>query len=136
MYKVWFNKFVTFPFLFMGTWRNILFPQGDTNIPFTIENYAYKDQFGRETVTWIRTYQFLTKKRRFDATMIYRQQRNIVIDYLGTHQHLAVDITIEAGDNGGLVLRSGEQRFYEKKSLSSFQCSCQEQRKYASGLMR
>jgi hypothetical protein len=120
MHKVWFNKFVTFPFLLIGTWRNILFPQGGSNIPFTIENYAYKDHYGRETVTWIRTYQFPSKKRRFDATMIYSQKRNMVIDYLGTHQHLAVDIAIEVGDNGGLVLRSGEQRFYEKKISFKF----------------
>ena len=26
------------------------------NVPFTIENYAYRDGFGRETVTWIRTF--------------------------------------------------------------------------------
>ena len=33
-----------------------MFPETGSNIPFTIENYAFVDQFGRETVSWIRTF--------------------------------------------------------------------------------
>lgn len=89
-----------------------MFPEKGVNVPFTIENYAYTDQFQRETVTWVRT--FHTKKtRRFDATMIYSKQRDKIVDYLGTHQHLAVDIDISIDEKTkGLRLRSGEQRFY------------------------
>src|SRR5262249_30348250 len=68
MDQVWFGKWYTVPFLYLGTWRNILFPQRGKNIPFTIENYAYRDRFGRETVTWVRTYFFSNRTRRFDAT--------------------------------------------------------------------
>jgi hypothetical protein len=46
--------------------------------------------------------------------MIYSEQRRCFVDYLGTHQHLAVDIELAVDPNGGLRLRSGEQRFYEK----------------------
>jgi Domain of unknown function (DUF4166) len=45
--------------------------------------------------------------------MIYSEKRSRLIDYLGTHQHLAVDIELRAASNGGLRLRSGAQRFYE-----------------------
>ncbi|GAA4435468.1 DUF4166 domain-containing protein [Pontibacter saemangeumensis] len=113
MQEVSYGKPYTLPFLYIGTWRNIMFPQKGRNIPFTIENYAYIDRYGRETVTWVRKYQFPDKERRFDATMIYSDQRQQVIDYLGTHQHLAVDIEFSVAENGGLRLRSGEQRFYE-----------------------
>ncbi|AHM61568.1 hypothetical protein D770_16570 [Flammeovirgaceae bacterium 311] len=113
MEEVWLGKFYTLPFLYIGTWRNIMFPQRGRNVPFTIENYAYQDSFGRETVTWVRSYQFPLNKRRFDATMIYSKQRQRIIDYLGTHQHLAVDIHLEVAQNGGLRLISGDQRFYE-----------------------
>lgn len=34
--------------------------------------------------------------------------------YLGTHQHLAVDIDIGVSGNGGIQMRSGDQRFYER----------------------
>lgn len=113
MEKVWYGKFYTLPFLYIGTWRNIMFPQKGKNIPFTIENYSYKDSYERETITWIRKYQFPNKTRRFDATMIYSNQRKRIVDYLGTHQHLAVDIEMSVSDNGGIQLKSGEQRFYE-----------------------
>ncbi|MGH7885884.1 MAG: DUF4166 domain-containing protein, partial [Thermodesulfobacteriota bacterium] len=92
MEKVWHGRFYTLLFLYVGTWRNIMFPINGKNIPFTIENYAYKDQYDRETVTWVRKFQFPEKTRRFDATMIYSEKRKKIIDYLGNHQHLAVDI--------------------------------------------
>jgi hypothetical protein len=51
--------------------------------------------------------------RRFDAYMIYTPQRDKIIDYLGTHQHLAVELDLSVDKGGGLRLRSGAQRFYE-----------------------
>ena len=89
-----------------------MFPEHGKNVPFSIENYAFLDPFGRETVTWIRRFQ--TKRpRRFDAYMIYSAERGRIIDYLGTHQHLAVDIDLSIDETGGLKLKSGAQRFYE-----------------------
>jgi hypothetical protein len=112
MSRVWRGRFYTLPFLWIGAWRHIMFPETGTDVPFTVENYAYVDRFGRETVTWIRTFRGATG-RRFDATMVYSEQRERVVDYLGTHQHLAVDIDLSVDAEGGLRLRSGEQRFYE-----------------------
>jgi hypothetical protein len=45
--------------------------------------------------------------------MIFSEQRGLIVDYLGTHQHLAVDIDMSVDERGGLCLRSGAQRFYE-----------------------
>ncbi|MFB9862872.1 DUF4166 domain-containing protein [Rufibacter immobilis] len=103
----------TLPFLYVGTWRNIMFPETGIGIPFTIENYAYQDSHGRETVTWIRKFQFGSKVRRFDATMIRSRQNGNIIDYLGNRQHLAVDINMKANLDGSLTIFSGNQRFYE-----------------------
>lgn len=112
MEELWHGRFYTLPFLCLGTWRRIMFPERGVNVPFTIENYAYRDSFDRETVTWIRTFQ-LRRPRRFDAYMIHGRQRGKIVDYLGTHQHLAVDIDLTVDERGGLRLRSGDQRFYE-----------------------
>ena len=104
----------TVPFLLLGTWRHILFPDSARDVPFLIENYAYVDSHGRETVTFVRTFELSpSKRRRFDATMVFDAQRRQVVDYLGTHQHLAVDLVAEVADDGALLLRSGEQRFRE-----------------------
>jgi len=119
MEKIWHGAFYTMPFLYIGSWRRIMFPEQGESIPFTIKNYAYVDEHGRETVTWIRTFETAVP-RRFDAYMIYSEQRRRVVDYLGTHQHLAVDIDLSVDERGGLLLRSGAQRFYEKSIGFSF----------------
>lgn len=112
MQKIWHGPSYTLPFLYIGSWRRIMFPESGLNVPFQILNYAYVDSYGRETVTWIRKFQ--TKRpRRFDAYMIYSEQRGRIVDYLGTHQHLAVDIDLKVAPNGGISLRSDAQRFYE-----------------------
>ena len=101
----------TVPFLQIGRLRNILIPDTGTDVPFTIENYPYRDPFGRETVTFVREYAIGAKRRRFDATMILDDGR--IVDYLGTHQHLAVDLDLRVDNRGGLILTSRAQRFYE-----------------------
>ena len=112
MARIWHGPFYTYPFLLIGTFRRIMFPERGTDVPFTIRNYAYRDPLGRETVTWIRDFATRTP-RRFDAYMVYGEERELVVDYLGTHQHLAVDLDLSVLPNGGLRLVSGEQRFYE-----------------------
>lgn len=102
------------PFLHLGTYRNILFPGQGNNIPFTVENYPYFDGFGRPTVTFVRTLgPARAKKSRFDATMVHSPRRRGIIDYLGTHQHLATDLKLEVLADGTLHLQTGDLRFYE-----------------------
>lgn len=101
----------TVPFLQIGRMRNILIPDTGTDVPFVIENFPYRDPFGRETVTFVREYTLGRRRRRFDATMIVHD--GSIVDYLGTHQHLAVDLDLRVDDRGGLVLTSDAQRFYE-----------------------
>jgi Domain of unknown function (DUF4166) len=115
MEEIWHGPCFTFPFLMVGTWRRIMFPECGKAVPFTVENYAYVDGLGRETMTWVRKFA-MRRNRRFDATMIYSDRHGRVVDYLGTHQHLAVDIDLSVDVRGGLRLRSGAQRFYEALS--------------------
>jgi hypothetical protein len=104
------------PFLYIGKLRNILIPDVGTNVPFTIENFPYRDPLGRETVTFVREYMVRNAPSRFDATMIF--SNGGVLDYLGTHQHLAVDLNLRVGDDGSLHLASNAQRFYEGRFIA------------------
>ena len=113
MERIWRGAPYTLPFLYLGTWRGILFPEHAIDVPFNVQNYAYRDPLGRETVTWIRKFA-TTRLRRFDATMIYSEERGCLVAYLGTHQHLAMDMEATVTDNGGLRLRSGAQRFLRR----------------------
>jgi hypothetical protein len=103
----------TVPFLQFGRLRNILIPDQGVDVPFRIENYPYRDALGRETVTFVREYAIDGRSRRFDATMIYSERLGRIVDYLGTHQHLAVDLELRVEPDGSLLLRSDAQRFYE-----------------------
>ncbi|GIE31094.1 hypothetical protein Ait01nite_041390 [Actinoplanes italicus] len=112
MYRVWRGGPFTLPFLQLGTLRHILFPETGTDVGFTIENYAYRDGYGRPTLTFVRTFQVRPhRRRRFDATMVHDADRNVIIDYLGTTQHLAVDLDVSVDGRGGLRIRSTRQTF-------------------------
>lgn len=58
----------------------------------------------RRDSTFVRAYTVSGRRRRFDATMILTEDR--IVDYLGTHQHLAVDPDLTVDEDGGLVLAS------------------------------
>lgn len=53
------------------------------------------------------------KKRRFDATMVHSKRPGVIVDYLGTHQHLVTDLLLEVLPDGSLHLKTSGQRFYE-----------------------
>ena len=113
MDEIWHGAPYTLPFLYIGTWRRIMFPEHGRNVPFTIENHAFVDAAGRESMSWVRTFK-TRRERRFDAYMVYSEARGRIVDYLGSHEHLAVDLELWVDERGGLRLRSGEQRFYER----------------------
>ncbi|MEU6327515.1 DUF4166 domain-containing protein [Streptomyces sp. NPDC047049] len=113
MDRIWHGRSFVRPFLALGGSRNILVPQAGRDVPFVIENVPYTDSFGRETVTFVRTFAFPRRPRRFDATMVFSPERGCVVDYLGTHQHLATDLHFTVDGSGALIIRSGEHRFRE-----------------------
>src|SRR2546428_13781325 len=66
MERVWHGLPYTLPFLYVGTWRGIMFPQRGRAVPFSIRTYAYRDRSGRETVPGVRDFG-PPLGRRFDA---------------------------------------------------------------------
>jgi hypothetical protein len=110
MDEIWRGRAYTVPFLYLGTLRNLLFPERGRGIPFTIENYAYRDGRQRDTITFVRTFDVAPgRRRRFDATMVYDPASGRVVDFLGTHQHYAAALDFSVDDGGGLVIRTGAQ---------------------------
>ncbi|MFF1742331.1 DUF4166 domain-containing protein [Streptomyces mirabilis] len=113
MDRVWHGRGFVKPFLALGGTRNILVARAGRNVPFMIENVPYADTFGRETVSFVRTFDLPGRSRRFDAQMVLSPKGDRVLDYLGTHQHLASDLHLRAEPDGSLLIRSGEHRFRE-----------------------
>ena len=112
MDRIWHGRGFTRPFLWLGSTRNILVPTTGRDIPFRIDNYPYRDEFGREAVSFVRTFGF-ARRRRFDATMVHHPDRGTIVDYLGTHQHLAADLRLRADPEGALVITSQRQVFLQ-----------------------
>lgn len=48
METLWHGADYTLAFLYIGTWRSIMFPESGHHVPFTIQNYAYVDTFGHK----------------------------------------------------------------------------------------
>ncbi|MFF7094780.1 DUF4166 domain-containing protein [Streptomyces rubradiris] len=113
MDRIWHGPAFVRPFLALGGTRNILVPRAGRNVPFVIENVPYTDGFGRETVSFVRTFDLPGRPRRFDAQMVLGPRGDRVLDYLGTHQHLATDLHFHAEPDGSLLIRSGTHRFRE-----------------------
>ncbi|MEV7288655.1 DUF4166 domain-containing protein [Streptomyces sp. NPDC093252] len=113
MDRIWHGGAFVRPFLALGATRNILVPCEGRRVPFTIENVPYTDSHGRETVTFVRTFDLPGRPRRFDAQMVLDPRGDRVLDYLGTHQHLATDLRLRAEPDGSLLIRSGVHRFRE-----------------------
>lgn len=112
MDRIWSGGAIVAPFLWLGSLRHVLFPETGTGVPFTIENWAYTDSYGRPSLSFVRTFAVAThRRRRFDAVMVFSPRRHVVVDYLGTHQHLAVDLHIGVDGSGALTIRGGRQRF-------------------------
>lgn len=113
MDRVWHGGAFVKPFLALGATRNILVPTPGRDVPFVIENVPYADSFGRETVSFVRTFDLPGRPRRFDAQMVLSPKGDRILDYLGTHQHLASELHFHAEPDGSLRIRSGEHRFRE-----------------------
>ncbi|MGV9554613.1 DUF4166 domain-containing protein [Streptomyces sp. NPDC003522] len=113
MDRIWHGGVFVKPFLALGGTRNILVPRTGRAVPFVIENVPYTDSFGRETVSFVRTFDLPGRARRFDAQMVLGPRGDRVLDYLGTHQHLATDLHFHAEPDGSLLIRSGTHRFRE-----------------------
>jgi hypothetical protein len=101
----------TLPALKLGEKHHLLFPNTGHNIPFTIENFAYRDELGREAVAWIRRFYFPQKIAKFDATMVYSASRRVIVDYLGIYHRLVVDLDIAVDTNGGFTIHSNNQKY-------------------------
>ncbi|OZD73742.1 hypothetical protein CH263_01485 [Rhodococcus sp. 06-1059B-a] len=101
------------PVLWLGGKRG-LFPGGrGTDVPFTIENYAYVDAVGRETMAFIRRFAFAGSPQRMNSVMVTPARTtgaDFALDYLGFSSDMIVQTTCSVDSAGGLVLESGAPR--------------------------
>ncbi|XXM72528.1 DUF4166 domain-containing protein [Lysinibacillus sphaericus] len=99
------------PFFTYAVHRKFLFPESGKDVPFTIKNSCRTLQSGETEVYWERTFFFEEATRHFNAFMTIDSGRGIVKDYLGEPSLFYSDLTLSVSLEGGLLIRSGSQRF-------------------------
>jgi uncharacterized protein DUF4166/DoxX-like protein len=102
------RRWLTAPFLWVGSWAHTLFPETGDGIPFQIVNRFFTGLDGRSRMTFERTFHFPAVDRRFEATTRYDDEADVILDVLGRGRHLLVEL-VPSIENGGLVLRSNRQ---------------------------
>ncbi len=98
------------PILWLGGRRG-LFPAGKgRDVPFTVANYAYVDDIGRETLSFVRRFSFVSKPQGMNSVMVTparTKQAEFALDYLGYRSDMIVETRCSAEPDGGLLLESG-----------------------------
>ena len=121
MDRVWNGSPLFRPFLLIGSRRNVMFPECAPDVPFRVENWAYRDSFGRETLSLNRTFEFGNgKTRRFDEFVVLDRSAPTLLIYVGNHQHLVVELNVGVTPEGGLELTTGRQRLLTRGASLRF----------------
>jgi len=97
------------PVLWAGTSRNLLFPETGTDVPFQVRTVPF-DENGIESVAYIRWFD-VGPGRRFDAYMQYDEERDCIVDALGTNRRLRTELRLTTTPTGGLQIETGDQWF-------------------------
>ncbi|SFK40397.1 protein of unknown function [Halobacillus dabanensis] len=99
------NPFIR-PLLQIGVKDYLIFAERGKDVPFTLENYVYADEQGRETVSWIRRFFFPYAIRGFDAAMRYDEERKCIVDDLGKSGFVQTELDLHVTAQGGLYMES------------------------------
>lgn len=95
------------PLLALAQRRHMMMPGQGHQVPFTLRLYAYKDGLGRETVAWLRQFDFPEGRQWFDTFTVLH--RGSLIDWFGTHQQMGSLLTMQPTPQGGFIMRAPRQ---------------------------
>ncbi len=96
------------PLLRMTARNDTLFPETGSNVPFELYHSVSRGGHNEISMIWARTFRFPDITRRFDAIMVYSEERECLVDWLGVDGRLEVELHATT-EGAGLRLRSGRQ---------------------------
>ncbi|MFC7319492.1 DUF4166 domain-containing protein [Halobacillus campisalis] len=105
------------PFLNIGAKDHVIFGERGKEVPFTLENYAYEDDDGREALSYIRRFFFPYAIRGFDAAMYYDEQEQAIVDRLGKSSLLSTVMDVDVTKEGGLLMHSRKTKVLDSLSI-------------------
>ena len=102
------RRWLSAPFLWVGSWMHTLFPETGDGIPFQVVNRFFIGTDGIARMTFERRFHFPGVDRRFEATMRYDEKADVILDALGHRRHLLVEL-VPTIEDGAITLRSRRQ---------------------------
>jgi hypothetical protein len=102
------RRWLSAPFLWVGSWMHTLFPETGDGIPFQVTNRFFIGTDGIARMTFERMFHFPGVERRFEATMQYDEKADAILDALGDRRHLLVEL-VPTIEDGAIILRSRRQ---------------------------
>lgn len=107
------------PLLLAGVRDHLIFAERGHRVPFTLENYAFTDENGRETLSWIRRFFFPYAIRGLDAAMHFDEEKQKIIDDIGKSGVLQMELDLHVTPEGGLFMSSNGMTYKGKYHLPS-----------------
>lgn len=95
------------PVLWLGTVEDFLFPEGGTDVPFSITSEAFVDGNGNEAL-FLRRHFETSRPRDFVDTLRWNPARGCITDLFGRNGRVAADLHLGV-DDGDLALTLGAQ---------------------------
>ncbi|WP_227396448.1 DUF4166 domain-containing protein [Jeotgalibacillus aurantiacus] len=90
----------------LGTKLNFAFPERGDEIPFYMENKAYKDKHGKESMTWKRTFRFPGTVRYFHDEMKEGEHPDTVDNLTDQWGIVRLPLDLKVTKTGGMLLTS------------------------------
>lgn len=94
----------------LGARRGILPPAAGQEVPFTVANYAYRDDRGREVLLFTRRFHFPGRVGVIDSLMI--ADDGTAFDVLGRHADVSVHTECSVGEDGALCMAGTDPRVH------------------------
>jgi hypothetical protein len=115
MERVWRKGGWLWPFFWLASWADLLFPETGSNVPVTVDIQSTRS--GDPVHLWRRDFEFPERRRRFTSRMEYDRRLRRVVEAVGRGGALAIawDTKFEPPstlhlDAAGWVLRLGSLR--------------------------
>ncbi|WP_173918439.1 DUF4166 domain-containing protein [Halobacillus sp. Marseille-Q1614] len=114
------------PLMNIGTGDNLIFSERGREVPFTMENYLYKDERGNETISYVRRFFFPYSIRGFDAAMYYDEKEEAIVNELGKSGRFHTKLEVDVSKEGGILINSQDINLSDSIKLQNFTTSLYE----------
>jgi len=110
--SVYVNPMMTSPFVKFMARRSAMTNKSSRLVPFTMNNYFYIDELGRECMATLRTFNYSSGAQKLNSVQVVGVDG--LVDYFGDGPAVLFPIRLKVGPGGSVTFDSGPMRFLMK----------------------